>query len=96
MRIEWDRDKECRNRRKHRLAFAVAREVFDDPLHLSILDERLEYPEERWVTVGQTRRGLCVVVVHTSMNAAGEETVRIISARRATGRERSDYEEIGH
>lgn len=92
MRWTWDSHKDRVNKRKHGLSFETARLVFDDPLAVSRL-----YPssvEERWQTVGLIGR-VAVLVVHTWADASpgGEETGRIISARKATRQERKAYEE---
>ncbi len=94
MRFEWDRRKSESNQKKHGVSFEEAREVFDDPLHLSILDHRFSYFEERWITVGQTVQRRVVVVANLYFDDDGEEVVRIISAREATANERRQYE--GH
>jgi uncharacterized DUF497 family protein len=66
--------------------------VFDDPLAMTRLDEATD--EERWQTVGEIG-GVIVFVVHTwpEPDGSGEETGRIISARKATAHERRTYEE---
>ena len=89
MRWTWDRDKAAANRAKHGVSFETAKAVFDDPFHLSRLDE---HPDaERWQTIGMVG-SVVLLVVHTSPE--GEEPVgRIISARKATARERKVYEE---
>lgn len=94
MRFEWDRRKGEANLKKHGVSFEEAREVFDDPLHLAILDHRFSYFEERWITVGQTVQRRVVVVANLYFDDDGEEIVRIISAREAKANERRQYE--GH
>lgn len=95
MRWIWDPAKDAGNRKRHRLSFAVAALVFDDPLAASRRDD---YPyEERWQTIGAIGQ-VIVLVVHTTPEfdaAAGEETGRIISARKATPHERRLYEDYG-
>jgi len=95
MKIEWDPSKNQSNIRKHRISFQEASEVFDDPLHVSVLDQRIDYTEERWITLGQTKKFLLVVVAHTYIDIDGNETIRIISARKATRKERRNYEDYG-
>jgi uncharacterized DUF497 family protein len=56
MIFEWDQQKDIINQGKYGVSFGEAREVFDDPLHLSFVDERFSYFEERWITIGQTLR----------------------------------------
>ena len=92
MRFEWDERKDRSNQRKHGVAFEEAAEVFVDPLHVSWLDERISAFEERWVTVGQTTRGVTLTVANLFFDERGDEVVRVISARRATNREREAYE----
>ena len=91
MRFEWDEAKNRRNRVKHRISFETAIAVFDDPSSLSILDRVVE-DEERWQTLGLIDGVLVVLVAHTCREEEGEEVIRIISARKATPRERSWYE----
>jgi uncharacterized DUF497 family protein len=89
----WDDNKNRTNKRDHGLSFEAAQYVFADSLAVSRLDP---YPEEeRWQTIGLIGK-LTVFVVHTwpeSDSVTGEETGRIISARRATAHERRAYEE---
>jgi uncharacterized protein len=89
----WDDEKNRFNKQKHGLSFEAAQYVFRDPLAVSCPDP---YPnEKRWQTIGLVGQ-LTVFVVHTWPEidpAAGEEIGRIISARRATTRERRAYEE---
>lgn len=88
----WD-EKDRTNKRDHGLSFETARLVFDDPLAISRPDP---YPdEERWQTVGLVGP-VILFVVHTWPEPdpeTGEETGRIISARKATPHERKAYEE---
>ena len=95
MNWTWDENKSHANRQKHKLGFDTAQLVFDDPFHASRPDP---YPhEERWRTMGMIAN-VIVIVIHTSPrvdHATGETTGRIISARKATPRERTLYEE-GH
>lgn len=92
MRFEWDDSKNEMNRKKHGLSFEVAIEVFDDPLYLSIFDCVMG-DEQRYWAVGLISSLAVVVVVHTWQEADGEEVVRIVSARKASARERRLYEE---
>ena len=93
MRWEWDDRKSLANRRKHGLSFETAQLVFDDPLATS---RRTPHPEEeRWQTIGMIGTVL-VIVAHTWPRTdydTGDESGRIISARKATAHERRHYEE---
>ncbi|MFW5712288.1 MAG: BrnT family toxin [bacterium] len=93
MRLEWDEHKNELNRRMHNISFETAVEVFHDPLHLSILDARFNYFEERWITLGASNDLLLLVVAHLYFTYQGEEVIRIISAREATANERRQYEQ---
>ena len=94
MIFDWDSSKNSENIEKHGISFEQAQEIFFDPLHLSILDKRFSYFEERWITIGATENGEVIVVAHLYYVEEPEERIRIISARRATRRERRQYEKI--
>ncbi len=87
MTYQWDDDKATANLRKHGIDFADAVSVFSDDLAITIPDERFD--EERFITVGMDAFGRVLVVVYTWR---GNE-IRLISARKATRRERKQYEE---
>ena len=92
----WDEIKNRSNQRKHGgIAFEVAARVFDDPLRLTRQD-RVEGGEERWQTIGEVYGITVLLVAHTIAEDGREnepiEVIRIISARRATARERKSYE----
>lgn len=92
--LEWEPAKAKQNLRKPRVSFDRAAEVLLDPLAVSIADEEHSGAEERWVTLGRDRQGSLPVLVHTFAELSAEECgVRIISARKATRKERTRYEE---
>lgn len=74
---------------KHGVSFYEAATVFDDPLAITYPDPDHSGDEPRWLTFGISAEGRLLVVAHTE---AGD-TIRIISARRATRSERKIYEE---
>ena len=86
--FEWDEAKASENLRKHGVSFAEASTVFADPLSRTIPDPLHSDEEDRFVVLGESASGHTLVVVHTHWG----ENIRIISARRATPRERKDYE----
>jgi len=92
MEFVWDEQKGRRNLAKHGVSFETARLVFDDPRAVSQLD-RVKDEEERWQTLGLAGGILILLVVHTYREHGGEEVLRIISARKATPRERTIYEQ---
>jgi uncharacterized DUF497 family protein len=91
LRFEWDPRKEAANLRKHGVSFDEARTAFADPLGRIVADPRHSSHEERLALIGITERQRLVAVMFTER----VDTVRIISARLVTRRERTDYEE-GH
>ncbi|SJM93831.1 conserved hypothetical protein [Crenothrix polyspora] len=92
MQFEWDENKNTLNQLKHGVSFEEAKAVFDDPLQLSKLDHRFSYSEERWVTIGLAKSSHILVVVNLFFTDDGEEIIRIISARYANFKEKTDYE----
>jgi len=92
MKFEWDEKKNRLNQQKHGISFEEAKEIFNDPLHISKLDERFNYFEERWITIGSTKIGKIVVVANLFFTDEAEEIIRIISARHANKKERRQYE----
>lgn len=88
LRFEWDENKARQNIEKHGTSFEEAATVFGDSLSLSISDPLHSRGEQRSVTIGESAKGELLVIVHTDREGA----IRIISARKATQRERRDYE----
>ena len=91
MRWIWDPDKAAANRTKHGVSFETAVRVFDDPFHASKPDPH----PDGWHTIGLVGPVL-LLVIYTLPEGdfeAGEAVGRIISARKATARERKVYEE---
>lgn len=93
MRFTWDLSKAILNAQKHKVSFEEAEQVFNDPLHLSVMDHRFSYFEERWITVGQSEGRRLVVVAHLLFDSDGEEVIRIISTREATKNEQRYYQD---
>ena len=92
--FDWDPAKADSNRRKHGVSFEDAMGVFGDPLALSRPDDESGQGEERWVTIGRNPASNLLLVVHTYVELSLERVaIRIISARRPTGREVRQYEE---
>ena len=96
IRFEWDETKNLSNRRKHGVSFEEACQVFRDPLYVSVQD-RIEGGERRWQALGMVEGLLLLTVAHTVReeieDGALVAVIRIISARRATRRERRRYED---
>lgn len=83
----WDHNKAVANLRKHKIAFEQAAEAFFDPFLKGVDASRDE--EARDAIIGMDTRWNWLFVVHIELE---EEAIRIISARKATRRERADYE----
>jgi uncharacterized DUF497 family protein len=96
IRFEWDEAKNLSNQRKHGVSFEEASQAFLDPLYVSVKD-RIEDGEQRWRTFGEVEGYLLMMVAHTvkEEDAVGgpTESIRIITARHATRKERQRYEE---
>ena len=85
----WDQEKANLNTKKHGMTFEEASSAFGDPLSLTVPDPDHSSGEKRYILIGETLGGKLVVVAHTERRS----TIRIISARAATKRERRTYEE---
>ena len=95
MDFTWDPKKDDLNKSKHGISFETASLIFSDPLHMSVLD-RVVDGEQRWKTMGFVGGLVIIVVVHTYTEKEDKEIIRIISARKATKRERKYYEKGNH
>ena len=91
MDLEWDPLKARENFAKHAIEFADAIGVLEDPYALTMPD--LHEHEERWVTLG---RDFLDRVIVLSWTWASAESIRPISARRATPKQRRQYAEDAH
>jgi len=90
--FEWDDAKAESNLRKHGVSFDLAVGVFDDPYAVAEQD-RVEDGEPRWQTIGMVEGVVVLLVGHTVQEGESDEIVRIITARKATRKERERYEE---
>jgi len=86
----WDDPKNRANQRKHGISFETAKLVFDDPLHVSVQDREVD-GEARWQTIGIVGGIHVLLVAHTVDREEDTELIRILSARKATRRERRIY-----
>ena len=87
MLFEWDPSKAASNKRKHGVSFEEAAECFQDSLAMILEEPR--YPD-RSILIGSSKRRRLILTVFVERDAA---VIRIVSARRATVRERRKYEE---
>lgn len=88
MQFEWDSEKEKINIIKHGIDFTTAARVFTDTNRLELYDEAHSEVEERYITIGIIDEvAYLVMVVYTERS----DTIRLISARKATNQERKMY-----
>ena len=88
MKVIWNPKKAIINLRKHKIRFSDAEPVLFDPMALTREDDDTE-KEQRFVSVGLDSLNRILVVVYTYRG----KNIRLISARRATSKERKYYEE---
>ncbi|MBW2004994.1 MAG: BrnT family toxin [Deltaproteobacteria bacterium] len=86
--FEWDPQKAKSNIEKHGISFEEAITAFQDTFSLTIDDPLHSIDEERVVLIGMSNKNRLLVVVHTERG----DNIRIISARKATKKERGNYE----
>lgn len=89
LKFEWDPNKNEINKKKHGLSFETAKEVFYDEFAILFDDPDHSIDEDRFLIIGATRTEQICIVSHCYRDA--EDTIRIISARRATKNERQAY-----
>jgi uncharacterized DUF497 family protein len=87
MEFEWDENKNRLNQKKHGIRFEDVIHIFEDGNRIEQPDERNAYGEKRWKTIGLVY-GIVFSVIYTFRNVA----IRIISARRASRKEREEYD----
>ena len=85
----WSTRKAAANKRKHRVSFEEAQTVFYDEEALLVDDPDHWEDEDRFLLLGLSSNLRVLVVVHSYTD---DETIRIISARKANARERLMYE----
>ncbi|MBP9502466.1 MAG: BrnT family toxin [Candidatus Promineofilum sp.] len=89
MKMEWDPRKAARNLSKHEVGFEEAATVFFNPLAVIFEDEWHSESESREIIIGHSADNQLLVVIFVER----KDSIRIISARRATASEQNDYEE---
>ena len=87
--FEWDPSKARKNIETHGISFDEASTAFKNTLSLTIHDPLHSDEEDRFILIGNSYRNRLLVVVHTERG----NKIRIISARRATKKEKKQYEE---
>ena len=86
MKFEWDQNKDRINRQKHKISFSTAKLVFHDENMVDFPDYEHSITEERRIAIGKVRG-----ILFVCYTIRREDTIRIISARKATKREEGLY-----
>ncbi|MBU4354826.1 MAG: BrnT family toxin [Proteobacteria bacterium] len=89
MLFEWDPNKTTENLEIHGVSFDEAGTAFRDTLSLATYDPLHSEAEDRFVLLGNSHKDRLLVVVHTARG----DNIRLISARKASKKERTHYEE---
>jgi uncharacterized DUF497 family protein len=87
--FEWSEAKDRANRKKHGVSFEEAKSVFFDEYAVQFYDEEHSSEEDRFIMLGMSNLSRVLVLCHCER--AGSEVLRIISARKATKKERGFY-----
>lgn len=85
MKFEWDEN-------KHKVSFEEATTVFSDKLAKITFDPDHSHDEHRQILIGHSHKRRLLFVIHVSFE--GKDIVRIVSARKATKRERRDFKNV--
>ena len=94
LKFEWDRRKETANRKKHGVSFAEAKTAFFDENARVIADPDHSEEEDRFILLGLSSQLRLIVVCHCYRE--NQDTIRIISARKANRSEQREYEGFRH
>jgi uncharacterized DUF497 family protein len=94
MEFIWDSEKAKSNLKKHKISFEEAVTVFYDPLARITDDPDHSIEEERLIIIGYSQKSNLLFVVNVYKES--EQIIRVISARKASLREKSDFENIVH
>ena len=89
MKFEWDELKADANLKKHGVSFEEAKTVFDNPMAVIFDDEAHSIDEQREIIIGHSHKNRLILVSFMERS----NSIRIISARSVTRREREDYEQ---
>jgi uncharacterized protein len=92
IKFEWDPVKAASNRRKHGVSFEEALSVFYDEFAIQFFDEENSDQEDRFILLGLSSEAQVLMVCHCEKNKGN--TIRVISARRATKNESRYYQGI--
>lgn len=94
MQFEWDEQKRQATLNERGIDFVDAAMVWDDPRRQERVDNRKHHGEIRVQTIGRVHFGILFVVYTERVQDDGQETIRIISVRKANKRDREEYEKM--
>ncbi len=89
IKFEWDKSKADSNLKKHNVSFVEAKSVFFDEFAVQFFDETHSNDEDRFLMLGMSNQAKLLLVCHCERNYGN--TIRIISARKATKNESKHY-----
>lgn len=89
IKFEWDAAKAISNNKKHGVSFEEARSVFFDEFAVQFFDEDNSISEDRFLMLGFSDEARLLIVCHCERDQGN--TIRIISARKATYTESTFY-----
>lgn len=89
MQFEWDEEKAESNLKKHGVSFEEAQTVWEDYFYVDLFDDEHSVEENRFLIIGESSEKRLLIVSYTER----ENSVRIISVRELTAKERKDYEQ---
>ena len=90
IKFEWDAIKAASNKRKHGVTFEEAKSVFYDDFAIQFFDDENSEDEDRFLLLGRSNQSRMLLVCHCEKESGN--IIRIISARKATAKERRLYE----
>ena len=91
--FEWDPKKATINYSKHKISFELAATIFLDKNVITIFDSDHSETEDRWITMGLSKNGTILTIIHTYDEIDDSSiSIRIISARKSTKNEIKQYQ----
>jgi uncharacterized protein len=90
VKFDWDENKNLSNYRKHGVWFEEAQTIWADEYAIEFYDSEHSSVEDRYIRIGHSTSSALLLVIFCERNG---DTIRIVSARKATSKERKEYEE---
>ena len=89
IKFEWDASKAASNQKKHGVTFEEAKSVFYDDFAVQFYDDENSEIEDRFLILGHSNQARVLLICHCELESGN--LIRIISARKATAKERKLY-----